>query len=725
LGTNKDSVKAPFFMTFSVADAHTRILLGHGASLPVEGNPNEIPKKGRIVKYKVGCVLLLVASLARAQSTLGNIVGSVQDPSQANVAGAVVKLRNLDDNGTRSTLSMQDGSFEFLNLKAGKYSITIERDGFSPYSLASLQLDARQTQRVEATLSIASAGATVEVNESAAVVNTENGTLADTKKFNQVVQLPMNYRGGNDSPLAALVAVPGVQQDSNGNISIGGGSPSQIQYSVDGSSTVNVRQNGALGNMNPSSELISEFKVAQFNNNAEFSQAGDVTIITKSGGNQFHGSAFEYMQNSGLDATAYGFDSKAHKAFNTFGGSLSGPVRKDKTFFFADFEANRRRFATPQQFSVPTADVRAGVLAGLPGDVATDPPHWRSISGQPDSGESSEPDGAIPVRELRAAAELQQRRGHQRQLSPAGTDAGERERLRHPHRPEPQQQAAAFRPLELEERGHHGCQRHFAQRARPRDQSQPDRLAQLHNSSDAPERVALRRDALCHPGEVSDQRRSGGGQARAQRPRPQRRSQRERVSRIQFQRRYRLHADRPRQDGRDPLADHAGGGQPLLGEGQAHDETRRRFPSRLLLRSGKLRRFRRFRPIHLQRRHIHRQCVCGPAAGTAREELYRAIRSRRACARVPDRHLRAGRMARRSQSDGELRTALAGAAALRQRDQQLDRVRYEQRRRDRARRRHDPAGLPGGHQRLSGRESEAALRAGNACQRTRTRRRRA
>src|SRR5215471_16158905 len=155
----------------------------------------------------------------------------------------------------------------------------------------------------------------------------------------------MNYRVGNDSPLAALVAVPGDKQDGNGNISIGGGTPSQIQYSVDGSSTVNVRQNGALGNMNPSSELISEFKVAQYNNNAEFSQAGDVTIITKSGTNQLHGSAFEYMQNSGLDARTYGFDSKPHKAYNTFGGSLSGPVSipgvyhgKDKTFFFVDYE---------------------------------------------------------------------------------------------------------------------------------------------------------------------------------------------------------------------------------------------------------------------------------------------------------------------------------------------------------------------------------------------------
>jgi len=336
------------------------------------------------VKFKAYSAILLMGALMRptafAQSTLGNIVGAVQDPSQAIVAGAVVKVRNLDDNSIRSTLTVTDGSFEFLNLKAGRYSLTAERDGFNVYTLPGLQLDARQTQRVEITLSIASAGATVEVNEAAAVVNTENGTLADTKKFNQVVQLPMNYRGGNDSPLAALVAVPGVQQDGNGNISIGGGSPSQIQYSVDGSSTVNVRMNGALGNMNPSSELISEFKVAQFNNNAEFSQAGDVTIITKSGANQYHGSAFEYMQNSGLDATVYGFDSKAHKAFNTFGGSLSGPVTipglyhgKDKTFFFADFEANRRRFATPQQFSVPTADMRAGILTNLPGDTAVDP----------------------------------------------------------------------------------------------------------------------------------------------------------------------------------------------------------------------------------------------------------------------------------------------------------------------------------------------------------------
>src|SRR5260370_33551382 len=136
----------------------------------------------------------------------------------------------------------------------------------------------------------------------------------------------MNYRGGNDSPLAALVAVPGVQQDSSGNLSIGGGTSAQIQYSVDGTSTVNIRQNGALNNMNPSSELISELKVTQFNNNAEFSQMADVTIITKSGTNSFHGSAFEYMQNNALDATTNGFDSNAHKSYNSLEERLAGPL---------------------------------------------------------------------------------------------------------------------------------------------------------------------------------------------------------------------------------------------------------------------------------------------------------------------------------------------------------------------------------------------------------------
>ena len=228
----------------------------------------------------VALFLLMAVALTpiKAQSTFGTIVGVVQDQSQAAISEVQIEAKNLDDNTLRSVVSSADGSFQIPNLKPGRYQIVAVKEEFNSVRIAALQLDARQTARADITLQVATVGQSVEVSDAAAIVNTESGTLGDTKNFNQVVQLPVNYRGATTSPLAAMATVPGAQQDANGNVSLSGGTPSQIQYSVDGVSTVNIRQNGALGNMNPSSELISEFKVTQFNNNAEFSQAGDVTI---------------------------------------------------------------------------------------------------------------------------------------------------------------------------------------------------------------------------------------------------------------------------------------------------------------------------------------------------------------------------------------------------------------------------------------------------------------
>ncbi len=144
-------------------------------------------------------------------------------------------------------------------------------------------------------------------------------------------------------------------------------------FSVDGISTADITHNGSLVNAYPSSEGLAELKVTSFNNSAEFSQVADVTFITKSGTNQLHGSLFEYLQNDALDATILNFTSKAPKRFNTFGGSVSGPVTiphlyhgKDKTFFFFDYEGNRRRTSVPEQYLVPTLAERNGNLNGLP-----------------------------------------------------------------------------------------------------------------------------------------------------------------------------------------------------------------------------------------------------------------------------------------------------------------------------------------------------------------------
>jgi len=332
-------------------------------------------------RYRAVFLLMAVfcwAGRGAAQSTFGDIIGVVKDPGMGVVPGAQVTLTNIDERSQHTATTDGDGAFHFVNLKPGHYELVVTAGGFADYKVSAMQLDARQTLRFDVVMKLATAAQSIEVGGDAGpVINTENATIGDTKDFTQITNLPVNYRGATTSPLAMLATVPGAQQDANGNVSVGGGLPSQVQYSVDGSSTVNIRQNGALGNMNPSSELISEFKVTQFNNNAEFAQVGDVTITTKSGTEQFHGSAFEYFQNDALDAAVWGSNIngetfKPHKVFHTFGGSLGGPLEipklqrgKAKTFFFADYEGNRKRYSTPLFLFVPAVAMRSGDFSAL------------------------------------------------------------------------------------------------------------------------------------------------------------------------------------------------------------------------------------------------------------------------------------------------------------------------------------------------------------------------
>ena len=313
---------------------------------------------------------------ARAQSTFGTIVGVVHDGTQAVVPGAAVTIRSLDENSVHSTTSDENGSFEFLNLKPGKYSLSAQAQGFAEFQVPSAELQARQTLRIDVTVAIKSQSQTVEVSDTVAVINTENGTISDSKDNQQITQLPLNNRATTTSPLGALALSADVQQDSSGNIALGGASSAMVNFSVDGISTANVRQNGALQDAYPSQEGISAMRVTSFNNSAEFSQVGDVTFTTKSGTSQYHGSLFEYLQNQALDADPYGFSGKAPKHFNTFGGSLGGPLSiphfyngKERTFFFLDYEGNRRSTAVAEQFLVPTQDERNGNLTALGGPV--------------------------------------------------------------------------------------------------------------------------------------------------------------------------------------------------------------------------------------------------------------------------------------------------------------------------------------------------------------------
>ena len=319
-------------------------------------------------------LLILSPALAvSAQSTFGSIRGIAADSTGAAVPSAAITLRSVDQSTTLSAVSDNSGGFLFENIKPGKYTLTVAHSGFALTNLNGIALEARQDLRLNVTLAVSADSSTVNVTAGAEQINTEDASISDSKNNTLITQLPLNNRASTTSPLGSLSLSANVQQDSNGYIALGGASSSMINFSVDGISTANVRQNGALQDAYPSQEGIAAVKVTAFNNSAEFSQVGDVTFTTKSGTNKFHGSLFEYFQNDALDADPYGFSGKAPKHFNTFGGSLGGPVAIPhlydgrNTFFFLDYEGNRRSTATLQQFLVPSAEDRTGDLSDIGG----------------------------------------------------------------------------------------------------------------------------------------------------------------------------------------------------------------------------------------------------------------------------------------------------------------------------------------------------------------------
>ena len=334
--------------------------------------------------------ILLANSLPEvcAQSTFGSIRGAAQDETGAAVPQVVLKLHNADENTDLSTVSDASGNYLFENLKPGHYRLAASKEGFANSIADKVELTARQDIRLDLKLAVAGTQQQIEVTGEAAVVDTENATLSDSKVNSDIMQLPINSRAVSSSPLAALAVAPSVTKDAQGNIAVGGATAAQVGFAVDGVSTANVRLNGALQDAYPSLEGIAEMKVTAFNNNAEFAQIGDVTFVTKSGTNQVHGSAFEYFQNKALDATVLNFNTKAPKNFNTFGGSLGGPITipkvyrgKDKTFFFLDYEGNRKTQSYPEELLVPTAAQRQGNLSDLV--AASGAPLLNPFTGQP------------------------------------------------------------------------------------------------------------------------------------------------------------------------------------------------------------------------------------------------------------------------------------------------------------------------------------------------------
>ncbi len=223
------------------------------------------------------CALLVCSPIVVfAQSTFGTVLGTVKDNSSAVVPKAKVSLTDTDENTSRATVASAKGEYEFVNTKPGHYKVDVTAAGFEPFTATELQLEARQTLRVDVDLQVGQLATVVQVEATAGVITTDTQTIQSSLDGNALETLPGNVRGanGSTSPYALIAALPGVQPDDSGNFSIQGGVQSMSQFSVDGISITNEGGNSPLSDAFPSVESIAEIKVQGVGNTAEFAEVG-------------------------------------------------------------------------------------------------------------------------------------------------------------------------------------------------------------------------------------------------------------------------------------------------------------------------------------------------------------------------------------------------------------------------------------------------------------------
>ncbi len=342
-------------------------------------------RSNRIAASLAGVFLVLFyfafpAPTLRAQSTSGVVLGAVTDQQDNVVPGAAVTLSNLGTGAKRSALTDGSGGYRFSNTDAGRYSVSVAAAGFQAIEFEGFDLNARETKRLDGQLKLATQSQTVNVESSAgSIVETDTSSIAVTKTGRELVDLPVaiaTRASGSTSAMSTLTTQPGVQTDANGGISVAGALPTQLSVTIDGISTVGPRTDGPLTELFPSFNAIEEIRVGEVINAAEFGGIADITTISKSGSNQFHGGLFENFQNNALNAGNTFSHTTPTLKMNDFGAFLGGPVElprlyngHDKTFFFGSYEALRLPRDVVSIESVPSLALRQGDLSAYPAPI--------------------------------------------------------------------------------------------------------------------------------------------------------------------------------------------------------------------------------------------------------------------------------------------------------------------------------------------------------------------
>jgi hypothetical protein len=340
---------------------------------------NSVPIRTRVLVC-LAVVFITYIPASQAQSTFGTILGTVRDSSGALMPGCVVTVENAGTSLRRSAVADETGAYSFPNLEPGTYKMTMETQGFQVSEFPNIQLLARQTIRIDGQMTVATQAETVNVMADAApVITTEVSNIAETKTSRELLDLPIAIGSralGSTSPISTLTTQVGVQVDNTGALSVAGSKPSMLSVSIDGISTMNVRTNAPAAELFPSFGTISEIRVSEVNNAAEFGGVSDITTVSKSGTNQFHGGLFENHQNTALNARNPFSSTKTKTIMNNYGGFVGGPLTlpglyhgKDKTFFFTSYEGLQLPRETFVNHSVPSLALREGDLSAYPGTI--------------------------------------------------------------------------------------------------------------------------------------------------------------------------------------------------------------------------------------------------------------------------------------------------------------------------------------------------------------------
>lgn len=301
-----------------------------------------------VVILLVLCVTVLFRTGTSAQEASAKIVGTVTDAQNAVVEGVEIRATNLSTNVVSTTVSGNDGFYQILNLPIGSYHVVARHPGFRTFEANTTRLEINQSLRLDFHLEIGAVSEQVTVESQASGVETVNPTLGQSVTERPVVNMPLN---GRDVLTLALLQ-PGVTDDNPDDSSashgfnIAGGRTDSITYLLDGGINNDLISNGAV--LDPNPDAIAEFRILTSNYTAEYGRngAGIISVVTKSGSNQFHGSAFGFVRNTDFDANAYfniqqGLPRNNLKR-NQFGGTFGGPILKNRLFFFVSYQGQRQ-----------------------------------------------------------------------------------------------------------------------------------------------------------------------------------------------------------------------------------------------------------------------------------------------------------------------------------------------------------------------------------------------